>query len=168
MRLVAAIMTLVTLAASGLAGQRLHETLNTPLPDQAARIAARVETEDATPPAPPARVRQWPAIFGEPQPPAPPSPPPQAEPQPPALQAEPQPPRPPIESLGYALKGVVRVDQKIWAMVSHPTGQSLMRVGDELVEGAEITRIDEQGLWVDYGADTPVLLGFVEEPQPPR
>ncbi|MFC6758545.1 hypothetical protein ACFQFQ_01945 [Sulfitobacter porphyrae] len=59
------------------------------------------------------------------------------------------------------------MDQKIWAMVSHPTGDQLMRVGDTLSNGATVKRIDEQGVWVDNGGDDLALLGFVEEKQPP-
>lgn len=165
MRLIAAIMTLVAVAASGLAGQKLHETLNTPAADLAGAQATRASTSEPQPPAQAPRPRRWPAVFGELQPPAPPAPPPQS-PQPPAR--EPQPPRPPIDSLGYALKGIVRVDQKIWAMVSHPTGDNLMRVGDTLSNGATIERIDEQGLWIDNGEPDLIQLGFVEEKQPPR
>lgn len=164
MRLIAAIMTLIALAASGLAGQRLHETLNTPADEVSGARIARDEAAEPQPPAPTPGPRRWPAVFGELQPPAPP---PAAEPQPPAPVPEPQPPRPPLDSLGYALKGVVRVDQKIWAMVSHPTGDQLMRVGDDLSNGATIERIDEQGIWVNNGGENLVLLGFVEEIRPP-
>ncbi|WP_216636996.1 hypothetical protein [Sulfitobacter alexandrii] len=158
-------MTLVALAASGLAGQMLHETLNT-LPDEiAGQAEVRTAATEPQPPAPPPSPRRWPAVFGELQPPAPP--PPAAEPQPPAPTPEPQPPRPPLDSLGYALKGVVRVDQKIWAMVSHPTGETLLRVGDTLGNGAVIERIDEQGVWVDNGDGDLALLGFTEEKRPP-
>ena len=165
MRLIAAIMTLVALAASGLAGQKLHETLNTPPAELAGSVLARADMAEPQSPAQATRSRRWPAVFGEPQPPLPPAPPPAQEPPTPAQ--EPQPPRPPIDSLGYALKGVVRVDEKIWAMVSHPTGDQLMQVGDTLSNGATIERIDEQGLWVENGQDDLVLLGFVEEKQPP-
>lgn len=164
MRLIAAIMTLVALAASGLAGQKLHDTLNTPPDAVTGTPIARGEAAEPQPPAQPPGPRRWPAVFGELQPPAPP---PAAEPQPPAPTPEPQPPRPPLDSLGYALKGVVRVDQKIWAMVAHPTGDHLMRVGDTLSNGATIERIDEQGVWVDNAEDGLTLLGFVEEERPP-
>lgn len=164
MRLIAAIMTLIALAASGLAGQKLHETLNTPGDEVTGARVTDGEVAEPQPPAQPPRPRRWPAVFGELQPP---KPPPAAEPQPPAPTPEPQPPRPPLDSLGYALKGVVRVDQKIWAMVSHPTGDQLMRVGDTLSNGATVKRIDEQGVWVDNGGDDLALLGFVEEKQPP-
>ena len=167
MRLIAAIMTLAALAASGLAGQKLHETLNTPPAELGGSQALRADTAEARPPGQSMRSRRWPTVFGELQPPPPPAPPAQ-EPQPPTPVQEPQPPRPPIDSLGYALKGVVRVDAKIWAMVSHPTGDQLMQVGDTLSNGASIERIDEQGLWIENGEDGLVLLGFVAEKQPPR
>lgn len=167
MRLIAAIMTLIALAASGLAGQRLHETLTAPATDSASNQIMRSEGAEPQPPRQPPSPRRWAAVFGELQPPTPPAAAPPA-PTPPTPVAEPQPPRPPIESLGYALKGVVRVDATIWAMVSHPTGEQILRVGDDLTEGVEIQRIDEQGLWVDNGEEDLVLLGFVTEKQPPR
>ncbi|MBD3664944.1 type II secretion system protein N [Sulfitobacter aestuariivivens] len=161
MRLIAAIMTLLALAASGLAGQRLHATLTEPsLPEEVVLVAPATasdapSTVTAEPP------RKWPALFGEIEPPTPQ--PPVTEPQPPAPVVEPQPPRPPIESLGFRLRGVVRADDTVWAMVSHPTGEQVFRVGDELLEGVVIERIDEQGLWIDNGKDDLTLLGFVTE-----
>jgi len=104
----------------------------------------------------------WPALFGEPQPPKPPAPPPtpvvvpQEEPQPPA------PPRPPLSSLGYSLKGTVRAGDAVWGLVSHPTGDQIMRVGDALADGMVIARIDATGIWVDTGGDDPELMGFAE------
>jgi len=101
---------------------------------------------------------RWPALFGELQPPAPPAPAPQAEPDPPA--AEPQPPAPPLSSLSYRLKGVVRSGETVWAMVSHPTGERILKVGDALEDGLTVVRIDSNGLWVDTGRAEAELLGF--------
>ncbi len=88
----------------------------------------------------PDTVLTWPAVFGtapvvEPQPPAPPTPP-----------VEPQPPAPPIESLGYVLKGVIVNEGDRWAIVTHPTGDVILRVGDTLVEGVEVVDITEAGV----------------------
>ncbi|WP_189799582.1 hypothetical protein [Tateyamaria sp. syn59] len=104
---------------------------------------------------------QWPPLFGEPQPPAPPTP---AQP---VVQTavEPQPPAPPpvpLESMGYALTGVVRAGDAVWGMVSHPTGDQILRVGDQLNDKMAIARIDESGLWVDVGDEQTELLGFAE------
>jgi hypothetical protein len=87
----------------------------------------------------PAPIQAWPTLFGEviivqPQPPAPV--------QPPAPQA------PPIASLGYSLKGTVVLGGDTWAILSHPSGERILRVGDSLVDGAEVTDIDQQGLWL--------------------
>ncbi|MCJ7874783.1 hypothetical protein [Phaeobacter sp. J2-8] len=60
------------------------------------------------------------------------------------------------------MKGVVRAGDAVWGLVSHPTGDQIMRVGDALTEGLVIVRIDEVGLWVDTGNDRPELLGFSE------
>lgn len=156
MRFVAALLTLMTLAVAGWAGQSLYQELRmTPAATKpaAVQIAKLKPTEVAIPP------RQWPALFGEPQPPAPaivaPAPPTQ----------EPQPPAPPslsIEDMGYTLKGVVRINSggANWALVSHVTGERLMRVGDILQDGLIVARIDGEGLWVSADGDDPQLLKF--------
>lgn len=160
MRLIAFVVTLALLGAAGLAGQALWQTLQAPVPPRAQEVVATMpqaspeRRADAQPP------RDWPALFGtrvipEPQPPEPPEP--VAEPQPPA------PPAPPLASLGYSLKGVVSDGTSRWAMVSHPTGEALVRVGDPLGEDYTVTRIDVQGLWAQSapGAEAQ-LLGFGE------
>lgn len=174
MRLIAAIMTLVALGAAALAGQRLYVTLAAPpsAPEilLATALPPSTPLSDATPESP----RRWATLFGEVQPPQPepepqpptpePQPPePEPEPQPPEPEPEPEPPKPTVESLGYRLKGVVRVGDKVWAMASHPTGEQLMRVGDELAKDVRIERIDEDGLWVDNGEKELVLLGFSDQ-----
>jgi hypothetical protein len=105
-------------------------------------------------------LRDWPPVFGarviaEPQPPARAAPEP--EPQPP------RPPAPPLESLGYSLKGIVSDGANRWALVSHPTGEQLLKVGDMLSDQYTISAIDVQGVWVqsDPGAD-PQLLSFAK------
>lgn len=162
MRLIAAVMTLLMMAAAGLASQKLWALSQEPLP-QADRLAVKASAPgdggtqaDQMPP------HQWAALFGELEPPAPPAPPPEP-PEPPAPQAEPQPPKPPappVSSLGYRLKGVVRAGDIVWGLVSHPTGDELVRVGRELAPGVVVERIDADGLWVDNGGDAPELLGF--------
>lgn len=159
MRLIAAFFTLLMLAATIVAGVELSEGLAAPTP-HAAPTEVRVASADANTAAPvTGRSVAWPALFGEPEPPKPPAPPVQAavaEPQPPA------PPKPPLSSLGYQLKGVVRAGSSVWGLVSHPTGDQIMRVGDSLSDGMVIARIDEAGLWVDTGADEAELLGYPE------
>ena len=92
----------------------------------------------------------------EPQPPAPPEP--AAEPQPPA------PPAPPLASLGYSLKGLVSSGTARWAIVSHPTGERLLRIGDALPDTPyTVTAIDVRGLWASAAPEAePQLLGFAE------
>ncbi len=161
MRLIAAIMTLVTLAAAGLAGQQLYETVN--VPEAALDVAALTQTNSAEPqpPTPAAPSQRWPALFGEVQPPLPKAPEIIAETPTPAQ--EPQPPKPPVSSLGYSITGLVDLGDSAMAMVSHPTGNKLMRVGDDLADGVIIKRIDEAGLWVDNGADKLELLAYSKE-----
>lgn len=157
MRLIAALVTLVALAAAAYAGQALWQEINSP-PDLPERPHQAGTTQEATPPAPPRSSRRWPALFGERQPPKPPAPPttPKEEPQPP------KPPKPPLTSLGYTLKGVVRTGATTWAMVGHPGGDRLLKVGDELEPDVRVARIDELGLWVSRDGDDPELMAFPE------
>ena len=159
MRFVAALLTLVALTAAALAGQGLWQEVKAP---PAASSPAEVVLAGASqPPTSSLPPRVWPALFGEPAPPMPPK----AEPQPPKPVVAPQPPRPqmpPLESLGYELKGLVRTDGAIWAMISHPTGQRVLRPGDDLEPGYRIDRIDSAGIWVTDGEADPALLGFRE------
>ena len=158
MRLAAFIATLICLAAAAYAGQQAWQVWQNPLPP-----SLDVATQDIPDPAQPSAApapppRAWPALFGEPQPPKP------SEPQPPASpEAEPQPPAPPLSSLGYALKGVVSDGGTRWALVSHPTGDALLQVGDPLGDSYTVAAIDARGLWVVAapGAD-PQLLEFAE------
>lgn len=160
MRLIAGIWTIVALAGAGLAGLALWEQITAP-PDAnivpPVPAAPQPQLAEPQPPQPPHR---WAAVFGarvipEPQPPKPPEPqPPAPEPQPPA------PPLPPIDSLGFELRGVVRAGNLIWAVVGHPTGEQVLSVGDSLGQGMVITRITEEGIWVDRGGDTSELLRF--------
>lgn len=160
MRALAYLVTLVLLAAALWSGQELRRAIAAPLPPAPPAPAAAAVTGPAgEAPAPP---RDWPALFGryappEPQPPRPPEP--VAEPQPPASAA------PPLDSLGYRLKGVVSDGTVRWAIVSHPSGELLLRVGDMLGAGYRVTAIDARGLWVSTGeGDEPVLLGFESAP----
>ena len=161
MRVLAFAATLVLLAAAALSGQALWDAVQGPLPElRTAANAVGPDGSAAPVQAPQALPRDWPALFGtravaEPQPPAPP--PPEPERQPPAPSA------PPIEGLGYTLKGVVSDGANRWAIVSHPTGEDLLKVGDMLGEIYTITAIDTRGLWgrSDPAAE-PQLLGFAK------
>jgi len=121
------------------------------------------DIETAAPIAPPVTASQqddrvWPALFGEivveePQPPTPP------EPQPPTQTA---PPNPPVESLGYTLKGVFTNEAGKYAFVSHPTGDVLLRVGDEIIEGVAVLDIDDTGITLSTSRGEERLV-FAEE-----
>ncbi len=161
MRLIAAIMTLVTLAASGLAGQKLYETVNAPVAQVDVAALANVPNTEPQLTTQVAPSRRWPALFGEVQPPLPKAP--VVLPQPPTSVQEPQPPKPPVSSLGYSITGLVDLGDIVMAMVSHPTGNTLIRVGDTLATGVIVKRIDEAGLWVDNGADELELLAYIKE-----
>ena len=157
MRLIANLLTLSFLAAALWLGQGVWLQLRHP---GAAVHLARVQPHSA-PDQPGQRLppRRWPALFGtqvvvEPQPPAPVIAPVVAEPQPPA------PPQPPIESLGYRLQGVVRNGSANWAIVTHPTGDVILHIGDRLGEaGPEVVAIEAEGLWLLRGGER-LLLGF--------
>lgn len=160
MRLFAYVAALIALGAAALAGQALWGAVRDPVPPRSAPVptaapdpAAEIRAEEAVP-------RDWPALFGapvvpEPQPPRPPAP--VGAPQPPA------PPAPPITGLGYVLQGVVSEGANRWAIVSHPTGEQLIRVGDRLGEIYTVTAIDGAGLWgrSSPGAEAQ-LLGFAK------
>jgi hypothetical protein len=160
MRLFAFVAALVMLAAAGFAGQALWTALQDPVPERAGPQSATplVAVPQAGQAAPP--LHDWPPVFGarviaEPQPPARAAPEP--EPQPP------RPPAPPLESLGYSLKGVVSDGANRWALVSHPTGEQLLKVGDMLSDQYTISAIDVQGVWVQSDPDAdPQLLGFAK------
>ncbi|MBY6092504.1 type II secretion system protein N [Maritimibacter alkaliphilus] len=155
MRLVAFALLGVALAAAAWSGHMLWEELQQDADLVGAEILAT--TAEPRPSAASAPPRRWPALFGEPQPPAP-SPPepaaPREEPQPPAQ------PQPPLTSLGYSLRGVVRSGDSTWAMVSHPTGEILLRPGQSLAEGVDVVRVDEAGVWVSRQGGEAELLGF--------
>lgn len=160
MRLIAAFFTLLMLAATVLAGVELSAALAAPTPRAAPAIVARAVAEIGTGINESATTLAWPALFGSPEPPAPPP----STPAPVVAEEKqpPTPPKPPLSSLGYELKGVIRAGDAIWGLVSHPTGDQILRVGDALTGGMVIARIDEKGLWVDVDADQPELLGFLE------
>ena len=157
MRFAALFALLISLAAAGWAGQALWQELQVSHDPVSARVEGVREAE----PQPPAQAippRNWPLLFGEKMPPLPPKEPepPETEPEPPAQKS------PPLDALGYTLKGVVRASGSVWAMVSHPTGEQVLRVGDDLGAGMIVARIDEQGLWAAAQGDEPALLGFPE------
>jgi len=161
MRVIAALLTLSFLAIAIWLGQGLWQQLLQPeagaVQLAAVRATGVTDQEEVVLPA-----RRWPALFGtpkvvEPQPPQPPQV--VQEPQPPA------PPMPPIESLGYRLKGVVRNGSADWALVTHPTGDIILRIGDSLGEsGLKVEAIDAEGLWLNRGGER-VLLGFETQSQ---
>lgn len=162
MRLIAFLATLAALVALAFATLELQTALTAPVPPSETRVAGAVPQQQ-TPRNEPQPPRLWPAVFGEeikaePQPPTPPTP--AREPQPP------KPPAPPIESLGYTLKGMVRTGAEDgrgdWAIVNHPTGDRLVRVGDMLSEGVKVVEITDEGIWVDRDGDR-ALLGFAKE-----
>lgn len=157
MRLIAWICTGGALIAIALAGQMLWRQISTP----AALPSLAMATQNSDPQAPDTapQPRNWPYLFGEPKPPAPPQPPSQqvAEPQPP------KPPKPPLSALGYQLNGVVRAGETTWAMMSHPTGDRLLRVGDMLDSGIKVTEIATDGIWISRDEDAPEFLAFEAE-----
>jgi hypothetical protein len=158
MRFLAFVALLISLAAVGWAGQVLWQEVQARDDVVVERQAAAQEAEPQ-PPTQTSPLRTWPALFGELQPPAPP------EPQPPKQQEEPQPPPkkfPPLASKGYVLQGTVSAGEVTWALVSHPTGARVLRVGDALEEGLPIIRIDANGLWAQPVGGDEMLLEWPE------
>ena len=156
MRVITSLLTLMFLAVALWLGQGLWQQLHQP---EATPQLARVQPMTATDqPGQTQLPRRWPALFGTPE---------IVEPQPPVAVetpvVEPQPPRPPqppIESLGYRLKGVVRNGTADWAIVTHPTGDMILRLGDQLGEaGPEVVEIAPEGLWLLRGGERQ-FLGF--------
>jgi hypothetical protein len=164
MRVLAAVVTVLGLAASGWFGWQLYENAQQGQAGDltAAAGAPRSETPQPTPAAKAPRA-PWPALFGELQPPGM-APPAVKEPEPEAPEVA---VGPPLDALGYQLKGVIRVGGEAWGMVSHPTGERILRLGDVLQDELIVTRIDAEGLWVQDRATeggAPRLLGFADQP----
>lgn len=157
MRLIAGFSSLLALLAVAYGGHTLWLALQSPVPAQRAPVpVAAMEAPHAV--TKETAAQRWPAVFGrapiaEPQPPAPATPPAAAQP--------PTPAQPPIESLGYTLKGMVRNGTGDWAIVTHPTGELILRVGDALVDGVTVVGITAEGLWVERDG-TRSLLGFAQ------
>ena len=157
MRLLAAVFTVVLLGTAVFAGYGLWEEVTSP--PRTGQINTRPDksTEEQQPPSSRPAL-SWPALFGEPQPPTvPAATPPTEEKQPP------KPPKPPLSSLGYTLNGVVKTEDGVWAMVGHPAGGRLLRIGDELEPDVIVSRIDKDGLWVSRDGDEPELLAFPQD-----
>lgn len=148
-RLLALLASCLAIAGIALAAIELQRVWTQ---DAAAGPEARAAVRAA--PAPPVPAgqgpRAWPALFGERVAP---------EPQPPTPPQPPAPPAPPLASLGYALRGMVaQGDGGItWALVSHPSGERIVRIGDMLAEGFEVVDIDAGGLWVESARGREVL-----------
>lgn len=159
MRLIAAFCTLLALAGLGFAGLELKSALDAPVPPRLNQAVPVQQVESARSEETLREPLYWPALFGEPQPPEPPAPPDPPKPKEPPK--PPQPPGPPIESLGFTLQGIVSDGDSTWAIVSHPTGDRLLRVGDSLAEGVTVTGIDASGLLLDNGG-TEARLDFLE------
>jgi hypothetical protein len=134
-------------AVSGWLGLDMWNKLGSALPParsaQAIIPSADLTQTSAQPPA-----RRWPSLFGV------------------AVKNEPQPPQPapvsaqpPLENMGYKLQGIVHSGDSQWAIVSHPTGDILLRQGDTLIDGVIVTEINAEGLWVSQNG-IPVLVEF--------
>lgn len=158
MRLLAIFASLLALAGVAYGGHALWQALRAPLPIVATAHVSAPSAATSGVAQGPVTPQHWPAVFGtapksEPQPPTPPTPPVSATP--------PKPPLPPIESLGFALKGMVRNGTGDWAIVTHPTGDQILRVGDVLSSGVTVVEITAEGLWVEREGERS-LLGFPE------
>lgn len=139
-RLLAFLVTLAALAGVALAGKEFQRVW-TGVPTDREAPAQTAQTAQSPPTdAPRAERGDWPALFGEKkvEPPKPPEPP-----------TPPAPPTPPVASLGYALSGTVARNGALWAILSHPTGGRILKVGDELEPGITVVDIDATGVWFE-------------------
>ena len=165
MRLIALGMTLVALTGAGIAGERFHVAWQSSQDGLDAQISSAESapasaSDRAVDPVEQVTMR-WSPLFGEVQPPAPVEPVVVPENVPPP--EPPQPPMPPLDTLGFTLKGVVRSGDAVWGLVSHPSGDRIVRVDEELAAGVMVHRINAAGLWVQRGNLEPELLGFERE-----
>jgi hypothetical protein len=144
------------LAALGFASYALVTTVQTTPPDTPAIVVA--SKDDAMPPitTPAENVTPWPAIFGTPQ---------ITEPQPPRSTPTDTPPAPPLSSMGYSLKGIVQNTDQQWAILGHPTGDRILKIGDTLDGNLVVDAISEQGIWVNSQRGRE-LLAFEESQNP--
>jgi len=62
------------------------------------------------------------------------------------VSSSPQPPAPPLSSLGYTLRGVIVNDGQSWAIITNPSGDRIVKVGDMLTAGIKVAAIDDTGL----------------------
>lgn len=153
LRSLAYLAALALLALSALWGLALYDRLTADPASSGTSVGATSETISAENALPAGTAeagstidapRHWAALFGAPQPPKPPAPP---EPQPPTPEPQPpSPPSPPLDSLGYSLKGVVSSGAAQWAIVAHPAGDVILRLGEELTAGLYLLAITEAGL----------------------
>lgn len=146
-RLLVALCTLAALAGAALAGKELHRVLTSGAP-AALDVFAAAAPEPQPPQSSSRTTLTWPALFGEAR---------KVEPQPPTPPQPPQPQAPPVSSLGYVLRGTVELSGETWAIVSHPTGERILRVGDALAEGVNVTGIDAMGLVLQSARGREVL-----------
>ncbi|WP_189371745.1 hypothetical protein [Tateyamaria omphalii] len=158
-------MTLIALGGAGIAGERLRVAWQSmqdgPIDTQLLVKEVSSEPNQSALQQPEKAPFRWTPLFGELQPPTVAVAPTVVEQV--AAPEPPKPPLPPLDSLGFSLKGVVRSGDAVWGMVSHPSGDRILKVGEELAAGIRIDRIDAAGLWVDRGESNPELLGFPEQ-----
>lgn len=141
MRFVAYSLTLLLLALAGWLGHGLWQqwhAVPAPLPP----LQAALSQTPTGGPRPPLPAAAWPPIFGT------------KEPQPPS---QPQPPAPPLGNLGFSLKGVVQNGDNTWAIISHPTGDKMLKVGDNLTSDLTVAEIGTDGLWLTGGSGKQLL-----------
>lgn len=55
---------------------------------------------------------------------------------------------PAVVNHNYLLKGLFASADSSWAIVADPTGEYLLRAGDELPGGALVSDINEEGVWL--------------------
>jgi len=130
-----------------------------PPPGSLAMLAQPSEAQNAASDTEAARA--WAPLFGEP------TPEPVAAPPPPAPEPEPEPDLPeeePVEydTSVYFLRGLVYQETGGWALLETDEGSVVIREGDILPGGEEVTSIDEDGVEIDVFGDS-YFIGFDDD-----
>ncbi|MCP5074285.1 MAG: hypothetical protein GY947_13485 [Rhodobacteraceae bacterium] len=128
----ALLVTVFALAGLAYSGWQLSETVQQQRAEgQVAALTKPDPVQSAALENPTENIR-WPALFGVYQ---------KTPPKPP------EPKQPPIQiSKNYRLKGFIANGDGGWAIVQDGSGEYMLRVGDQLVEGATVVEINKTGV----------------------
>lgn len=151
MRLMVVIASVALVATAARTGQQLWQQWQ--LPVTPAVLTIPQAAPGALDHAGQRKARNWPALFG------PEDDPPSMAPEP-VFSDPPKPPPPDLASLGYRLKGLVRADNAEWALISHPDGDRVLRLGDTLEAGLIVQEISAAGVRIGPSGELGEMLAF--------